>query len=54
MRVDSRIDYALSLLDQAVRLRPRETYRFDREDAEWAKSDAELDAIWRSASSTTT
>jgi carboxyl-terminal processing protease len=47
MRVDTRIEHALSLLDQAFDFERAETYRFDREDAEWAKSDAELDRIWR-------
>ncbi len=47
MRVDSRVEYALSLLDQGFDFHRAETYRFDREDAAWAKSDAELDAIWR-------
>ena len=47
MRVDSRIDYALSLLNQDFDFDRPETYRFDREDAPWAASDAELDAIWR-------
>ena len=47
MRVDSRIEYALSQLDQPFDFDRAETYRFDRDDADWAKSDAELDAIWR-------
>ena len=47
MRVDSRIEYALSLLDKDFDFDRPETYRFDRSDADWAKSDAELDAIWR-------
>ncbi|MCG6940799.1 MAG: carboxy terminal-processing peptidase [Thiohalocapsa sp.] len=47
MRVDSRIEYALSLLSQKFDFDRPETYLFDREHADWAKSDAELDAIWR-------
>ncbi|MGD2020961.1 MAG: S41 family peptidase, partial [Thiohalocapsa sp.] len=47
MRVDSRIEYAMSLLEQDFDFDRSETYRFDREDAAWAKSDAELDEIWR-------
>jgi carboxyl-terminal processing protease len=47
MRVDSRIDYALSLLDQNFDFERPETYRFDRKDAPWAATDAELDALWR-------
>jgi len=47
MRVDSRIEYALSLLEKPFDFNRDETYRFDREDADWPKSDSELDEIWR-------
>lgn len=47
MRVDSRIEYAMKLLEEDFDFDKAETYRFDREDVDWAKSDAELDDIWR-------
>ena len=47
MRVDSRVDYALALLDEDFDFNVTEDYRFDRENADWAKNDAELGDIWR-------
>ncbi|MCF7989502.1 MAG: carboxy terminal-processing peptidase [Thiohalocapsa sp.] len=47
MRVDSRVEYALSLLDGEFDFDRPETYRFDRQDADWAKSEAEVEDIWR-------
>jgi carboxyl-terminal processing protease len=47
MRVDSRIDYALSLLQKPFDFTRDEVYLFDREAAAWATSEAELNDIWR-------
>ena len=47
MRVDSRIEYALSLLDRPFDFNKSESYQFDREDADWPKSDSEVQEIWR-------
>ena len=47
MRVDSRVEYALSLLDKPFDFDQPESYRFDRENADWAKTDSELQDIWR-------
>jgi len=47
MRVDSRIEYALSLLDRPFDFNKAESYQFDREDADWPKSDSEVQEIWR-------
>jgi len=47
MRVDSRIEYALSLLDRPFDFDKSESYQFDREDADWPKSDGEVQDIWR-------
>ncbi|ESQ13609.1 MAG TPA: tail-specific protease [Chromatiaceae bacterium] len=47
MRVDSRIEYALSLLQEPFNFDLPETYQFDREDADWSKNDAEVKEIWR-------
>ncbi len=46
-RVEERVDYALRLLKKGFDFSKDETYRFDREDAPWAKDAAELDEIWR-------
>jgi len=45
-RVDERIRFALSLLDTGFDFRCAESYRFDRSEVGYAKSRAELDAIW--------
>ncbi|MGD8207616.1 MAG: tail-specific protease, partial [Thiohalocapsa sp.] len=47
MRVDSRVEYALSLLERPFDFNRNERYRFDREDAEWPKSESEAQEIWR-------
>lgn len=47
MRVDSRIDYALSLLQQPFDFTRNESYLFKRDEADWATSEAELNEIWR-------
>ena len=47
MRVDSRIEYALSLLKQDFDFNLPETYQFDREHADWPKTDSEVEDIWR-------
>jgi len=46
-RVDERARFALSLLDQGFDFDRAESYRFDRTKAEYAKTRAELDEIWR-------
>jgi len=47
MRVDSRIDHALALLDKPFDFDQPESYLFDREQAAWASTEAELDETWR-------
>jgi len=47
MRVDSRIEYALSLLDRPFDFNKSESYQFDREDAGWPKNESEVQEIWR-------
>ncbi|WP_462171524.1 carboxy terminal-processing peptidase [Pseudoalteromonas xiamenensis] len=42
-----RYEYAISLLDKEMTFDKEDDYEFDREDATWAKSTAELDEIWR-------
>ena len=42
-----RYQYALSLLEVAFDFTKKESYFFDREEAPWAKSSAELNSIWR-------
>ena len=46
-RVRERFQFALQQLDEEPDLSVDETYQFDRSDAPWAQSTAELDAIWR-------
>ena len=46
-RVDERVAYALSLLGEEFDFDRSEDYQFDRSKAEWAKTNEELDAIWR-------
>lgn len=46
-RVDQRVAHARGLLKQDFDFSAAETYRYDREDAAWAKDTAELDALWR-------
>ena len=45
-RVDQRIAHARKLLKGEFDFSADERYEFDREDAPWAASDAELDALW--------
>ena len=47
LRVDERIAYARALLKQDFDFTRDESYEYDREDAPWAASNAELDEIWR-------
>ncbi|TMO78159.1 carboxy terminal-processing peptidase [Pseudoalteromonas sp. S3785] len=42
-----RYDYSLSLLDKEMTFDKDDKYFFDREDAPWPASQAELDEIWR-------
>ncbi|RHW77190.1 carboxy terminal-processing peptidase [Colwellia sp. RSH04] len=42
-----RYEYAISLLDEPFDFTKDEVYLFDREDAPWAKTEAELDELWR-------
>ncbi len=42
-----RYNYALTLLDVPFDFTLKEAYFFDREEADWAKNTAELDALWR-------
>ncbi len=47
-RVDQRVEVALSLLKKdAFDFTRDETYRFDREEAPWAKDEAEINDQWR-------
>jgi carboxyl-terminal processing protease len=46
-RVDERVKYALSLLDEGFDFDRKESYRFDRSEANPAKTRADLDRIWR-------
>jgi carboxyl-terminal processing protease len=46
-RVDERTAFALALLDKGFNFDQDEHYRFDRAKAPWARSQAELDEIWR-------
>ncbi|WP_295454467.1 carboxy terminal-processing peptidase [uncultured Thiodictyon sp.] len=47
MRVDERVAYALKLVGGKFDFTANESYAFDRSKAPWAKTDAELDEIWR-------
>jgi carboxyl-terminal processing protease len=47
MRVDERVAYALGLLGQTFDFTQAEDYQFDRSKAPWAKTEAELNEIWR-------
>lgn len=46
-RVDERVKYALSLLDKGFDFDHKESYRFDRSEANRAKTRADLNEIWR-------
>ncbi len=42
-----RYEYALTLLDKPFDFEKNEVYNFDREDADWPASEAELNELWR-------
>ncbi|WP_199611575.1 carboxy terminal-processing peptidase [Flocculibacter collagenilyticus] len=42
-----RFEYALSLLDKEMKFDVKDEYFYDREDADWAANEAELNEIWR-------
>jgi len=46
-RVDERVKYAMSLLDDGFDFDRDESYRFDRSEASRAQTRAQLDEIWR-------
>jgi carboxyl-terminal processing protease len=46
-RVRERLNFALAQLDTEPNFTIDESYEFDREELPWAKSEAELDEIWR-------
>ena len=46
-RVRERLDFALSQLDSEPDFTVSEEYQFDRSEEPWAKTEAELDEIWR-------
>ncbi|MEL6869718.1 MAG: carboxy terminal-processing peptidase [Pseudomonadota bacterium] len=46
-RSEERWNYALAQIEQEPDFGVDETFRFDREDAQWATNKAELDEIWR-------
>lgn len=46
-RVGERVAYARGLLPKGFDFTKDESYQFDREKAPWAKSEAELDDLWR-------
>jgi len=46
-RVDERVNYALSLLDEGFDFDRKESYRFDRAKVERARTRTDLDEIWR-------
>jgi len=42
-----RFTYALSLLETEIKFDKDEEYQFDRSEAQWAKNENELDALWQ-------
>lgn len=46
-RRSERFDYALSLLDKGFEFNTDDQYIYDREDAAWPETEAELNEIWR-------
>lgn len=46
-RYIERFTYARSLLTEGFDFRQKESYQFDREKAEWPKSEAEMRELWR-------
>ncbi len=47
LRLEERIAYAMTLLERDFNFGLDENYRFDREDAPWAKNRQELNELWR-------
>lgn len=47
LRLDQRVAYARSLLKQDFDFTSKEIYSYDRKDAQWAATEADLNAIWR-------
>ncbi len=47
LRVDARVAYALSVLEQPFDFARDEDFVFDRAEAPWPKDEAELNEIWR-------
>jgi len=47
IRIDQRVEYSLARLRQPFDFERDEEFLFDRSDAGWARSAAELDDIWR-------
>ncbi len=45
-RVEERVDYALTQLDQEFNFNTDERYRYDRQDMPWPEDDAEIRDIW--------
>jgi len=46
-RVDERIKFALSALNEHFNFNVDESYRFDRREDDWAADKTELDSLWR-------
>ena len=46
-RIEQRVEYALERLNEPFDFALDETYPFNREDAQWARSTGELDDLWR-------
>ena len=47
LRVSQRLNYARQLLKKGFDFKQRENYYYDREKADWAKSEAEMQTLWR-------
>ena len=47
LRANERLTHAVWLLDQPVDFTVEESWDYDREDADWATTRAELDELWR-------
>ncbi len=46
-KVESRVDYAMTILDKPMDFNIKEKYVFRRKEIPWAKNEIELDEIWR-------
>ena len=46
-RLESRLAYAVALLDKPMNFDVDESFMFDRKEAKWAANDAELSELWR-------